>query len=118
MAKSESVGEAYAEDTPLTHLFGTPARTKIIAALSSEKGRDLNTSDIARLAGVARSTVYDHLGDLEALGVVEQTRTIGDSPMYEIDTTSELVEHIVAIEGLALERLLELDEGTTEPSEG
>jgi len=115
MAKSESVGEAYAEDTPLTYVFGTPARTKIIAALLGESGRDLNTSDIARLAGVARSTVYDHLDDLEALGIVEQTRTIGDSPMYEIDTTSELVEHIAAIEGLALKRLLDLDERPTEP---
>ena len=114
MAASETVGEAYAEDTPLTHLFGTPARTKIIAALLSEKGRDLNTSDIARLAGVARSTVYAHLDDLDALGIVEQTRTIGDSPMYQVDTGSELVEHIVAIEGLVLKRLLELDEETSQ----
>jgi DNA-binding transcriptional ArsR family regulator len=102
MAKSESVGEAYAEGTPLTHLFGTPARTKIIAAMLSEKDRDLNTSDIARLAGVARSTVYDHLDDLEALGIVEQTRTIGDSPMYQAVADSELVQHIIAIEGIAL----------------
>lgn len=110
MSQSEAVEEAYAEDTPLTYLFGTPARTKIVAAMLSETDRDLNTSDIARLAGIARSTVYDHLDDLEALGLVEQTRTIGDSPMYQIDTESELVEHVVAVEGLVLERLLELEE--------
>ena len=117
MGKSETHGEAYAEDTPLTRLFGTPARTKIVAALLSEKDHDLNTSDIARLAGVARSTVYDHLNDLEALGIIEQTRTIGDSPMYQVDAGSELVGHIVAVEGLVLKRLLELDERDFNPSE-
>lgn len=114
MAKSAAVGEAYAEDTPLTHLFGTPARTKIIAAMLSERERDLNTSDIARLAGVARSTVYDHLDDLVALGLIEQTRTIGDSPMYQLDAESDLVEHIAAVEGLALKRLFEIDERSAE----
>lgn len=109
MAHTETSGEAYAEDTPLTYLFGTPARTKIIGALLSETDRDLNTSDIARLAGVARSTVYDHLDELEALGLVEETRMVGGSPMYQIDTDDELVEHIVEIEGLALKRLLELE---------
>lgn len=109
MAQADTVSEAYADDTPLTHLFGTPARTKIIAAFLGEKDQDLNTSDIARMAGVARSTVYDHLDSLEELGVIEQTRTIGDSPMYQLDTDDDLVEAVVQVEGLALRRLLERD---------
>lgn len=107
MAQADTTSEAYAEDSPLMHLFGTPARTKLIAALLSEKDQDLNTSDIARLAGVARSTVYEHLDDLEELGLVEETRTVGDSPMYQIDTDNEIVEHIAKVEGLTLNRLLE-----------
>ncbi|WP_313693331.1 winged helix-turn-helix domain-containing protein [Halorarum halobium] len=109
MVQTETSDEAYAEDTPLTYLFGTPARTKIVGALVSETDHDLNTSDIARLAGVARSTVYDHLDELEALGLVEETRTVGGSPMYQLDTDDELVEHIARIEGLVLKRLLELE---------
>jgi len=102
-------GEPYAEDTPLTHLFGSSARVKIISALLSEDGTDLNTSDIARLAGVARSTVYDHLDDLRELGIVERTRTVGDSPMYCIDTESSIGRKTAELEGVTLRRLLELD---------
>lgn len=101
--------ESYAEDTPLTHLFGSGARVKIIAALLGEKDNDLNTTDIARLAGVARSTVYQHLDDLVELGVVERTRSVGDSPMYRIDPDSEVAEHLDMLEGVTLRRLLELD---------
>lgn len=109
MAEAETDSGAYADDTPLVRLFGAPARTKIIAALLSERDHDLNTSDIARLAGIARSTVYDHLEELEELEVVEQTRTVGGSPMYQLNRDSELVDHIAKVEGLALRRLLELD---------
>lgn len=101
--------EAYAEDTPLTHLFGSGARVKILAALLGEKDNDLNTTDIARLAGVARSTVYQHLDDLVELGVVERTRSVGDSPMYRIDPDSEIAESLDKLEGVTLRQLLELD---------
>lgn len=115
--ESDREVEAYADDAPLMALFGTPAKTKLLSVFVAEKGRDLSKSEIARQAGVARSTVYDHLDGLEALGIVEQTRTIGDSPMYQIVHQSELVQHVAAVEDLLLKRLLELDEGTSELSE-
>jgi DNA-binding transcriptional ArsR family regulator len=108
-AKIRSETEPYADDTPLTHLFGSGARVKIVAALLGEAGTDLNVSDIARLAGVARSTVYDHLDDLRELGVVEHTRNVGDSPMYRFHAESEVGEHVAELEGVALRRLLEND---------
>lgn len=101
--------EPYAEDTPLTVLFGSAARVRIIAALLGEDRHDVNVSDLARLAGVARSTVYEHIDELAALGVVEQTRTVGDSPMYRFDRDSEVGEHVARLEGATLRRLLELD---------
>jgi DNA-binding transcriptional ArsR family regulator len=64
-------------------------------------------SDIARLAGVARSTVYDHLDDLQELGIVEHTQNVGDSPMYRFDADDEPGEHVAKLEGVALRRLLE-----------
>lgn len=106
-ARSET--EPYANDTPLTHLFGSGARVKIVAALLGEAGTDLNVSDIARLAGVARSTVYDHLDDLQELGIVEHTRNIGDSPMYRFDADDDVGERVATLEGVALRRLLEND---------
>jgi DNA-binding transcriptional ArsR family regulator len=105
-SKQTDSNEAYAENTPLTAAFGDGARTKIIAALISEQNRDLNVSDIANLAGVARSTVYDHINALQELNIITKTREIGGSPMYEINTDSELVEHIQMVEGLAGRELL------------
>lgn len=101
---------AYATGSPFTALFGQPARTKILAAFVSERGRDLNVSYVAKLAGVARSTVYDHLDDLQELGVVEHTRDVGGSPMYQLNEESEIAEELVRLEGVTLNRLFEMDE--------
>lgn len=91
-------------------LFGPPARTNILAAFVSERDRDLNVSYIAKLAGVARSTVYDHLDDLQELGVIEHTRDVGRSPMYQLNEDNEIAEELVRLEGVTLNRLLEMDE--------
>lgn len=89
--------ETYAEGHALTNLFGESAKTKIIAALLSESDVDVNVTDIADLAGLHRTTVYDHIDDLEALGVVEQTRTVSGSPMYQINRDSDVAEDIAQL---------------------
>jgi DNA-binding MarR family transcriptional regulator len=98
----------YGEEAPLTYLFGDSARVKIIGAFVSERGRDLNISDIARLAGVARSTVYDHLHTLERLGVIEHTRDIedGHSSLYQLNEESQIAKMCYELEGLTLQKLL------------
>jgi len=101
---------SYADDSPFDALFGQPARTKILAAFVSERGRDLNVSYVADLAGVARSTVYDHLDDLQELGVIEHTRDVGGSPMYQLNEDSEVAEELVRLEGVTLDRLFEMDD--------
>lgn len=103
--------EAYAEDAPLMYLFGSPARTKILSVFVAERGRDLTKSEVARQAGIARSTVYDHLDDLEHLGVVKHTRDTQNeqSSRYQLNEESDIAEHLYKLEGLTLSRLLELD---------
>lgn len=65
---------------------------------------------VVELAGVARSTVYDHLDDLRELGVIEHTRDVGGSPMYQLNEDSDIAEELVWLEGVTLNRLFELDE--------
>ncbi|USZ66705.1 winged helix-turn-helix domain-containing protein [Halorussus salilacus] len=110
LANEDGDLDSYAEDSPFTPLFGQPARTKILAAFVSERGRDLNVSYVAKLAGVARSTVYDHLDDLQELGVVEHTRDVGGSPMYQLNEDSDIAEELVRLEGVTLSRLFEMDD--------
>lgn len=103
--------EAYAEDAPLMALFDTPAKTKLLSVFVAERGRDLSKSEIARQAGVARSTVYDHLDVFVDLGVIEKSRTTGDgySERFQLDEDSEIAEKLHELEGVTLRRLLERD---------
>ena len=98
MAIEKPRNETYAEDTALTKLFGNSPKVKIIAALLSESDHDLNVNQIAELAGVHRSTVYDHLEDLVALGVVEKTREVSGSQMYRINKDSTVAEDVAQLE--------------------
>lgn len=100
----ENIDDPYAKDTPLLWIFGNNSQVRIIAALLSEADRDLNISDIARVAGISRSAVYDNIEPLEDHGIVIQTRTMGDSTMYEINTDSKVVTLIAKIEDHLLEQ--------------
>lgn len=94
---TQSEDEAFAEQTALTDLLGTHPKVKILAVLLSE-GHDINISQIARQGGMSRSTVYGHIEDLQTLGVVEQTREIGGSSLYEINKDSEVAEQLQQLE--------------------
>lgn len=99
--------EAYADNAPLMELFGQPARTRLISVFVDEQDYDLNISEIARQAGVARSTVYDHLDALEDLGVIEQTRETGNSNRYRLNQDSEISALLSQLEGVTLRKLLQ-----------
>jgi DNA-binding transcriptional ArsR family regulator len=98
----------YAEEAPLAYLLGDSARVNIISAFVSERGRDVSVSDIARLADVARSTVYNHLDSLERLGVIKHTREVedGHSPLYQLNDDNEIAELCYKLEGTTLRRLI------------
>ena len=102
--------EAFAEGTPLVELFGKPGRTKLISVFVDEGDDDLSISELARQAGVARSTVYDHLDDLIKLGIVTETRETGPSTRYQLDGDNEIAELLYQLDGLVLKRLLEIDD--------
>lgn len=97
-SKNEADEEAYSENTVLTDLLGDNPKVKILATLLSETDQDINVTQIAELAGVSRSTVYDHLDDLLELNVVEHTRDVGGSPMYRLNRESDVAEDLATLE--------------------
>lgn len=107
MAQTSS--EPFADGTPLVELFGKPARTKLVSVFVDERDRDLSVSELARQAGVARSTVYDHLDQLVELGIVVETRNTGPSTRYQLNSESEIADTLYQLDGLVLQKLLELD---------
>jgi len=88
---------AYGEAAALTDLFGDSPRVKIIAVLLKE-GRDINATQIADLGGMSRSSVYEHLHPLITLEVVEKTREIGGSPLYQINKDSTVAKQLAKLE--------------------
>lgn len=95
-------GEAapFAEQTAITGVIGDHPKVKILSVLSNEP-RDISVSRIAELSGMSRSTIYDHLGDLQELGVVEKTREMGGSPLYELDKSDEVAKKFAQLQWAA-----------------
>lgn len=105
MASSETEAGAasFADQTALTSLLGDHPKVKILAVLLSE-GRDINVSQIAEQAGMSRSTVYKHMDDLRDLGVVEKTREIRGSPLYQMNRESETAKKLGQLEWSLLDQ--------------
>lgn len=107
MAKDPTkASQTYAEDTPLVWALGEESKVKILAALLSEKEHDVNISDLSRLSGLSRSTIYDHIGVLQDAGLVKKTREVSNSDMFKINLESEGAKHLANLERFLLaERL-------------
>jgi len=105
---SDNTEEAapFAEQTVITDLLGDHPKVKILSVLSNEP-RDTSVSQIAEQSGVSRSTVYDHLDDLQALDVVKQTRELGGSPLYEINKDDEAAKRFAQLQWAVVENAAE-----------
>lgn len=97
---SERPGENMTvEDELLPDALGDHPRILILTALIDNPDTDLNISQLAKLTGLARSTVYRHIERLCAYRLVEQTRTVGNSPMYAINRESPASEKLAGVMG-------------------
>lgn len=96
---SDTQADAYADYSMLVNFLGGSPQLKILSGMLSEDSeRDLSISQIADLAGVHRTTVYSHLEDLEERDVIRETRTIGNSQMYEMNYGSAIVQKLEELE--------------------
>lgn len=100
-------GRSYADSSALTVLLGNGAKVKILVALLSETSQDFNVTDIARLAGVSRNTVYSHLDELISVGVVEESRKVGAGRMYRINQDNEVAKKLAEIEWDLMDAMFE-----------
>ncbi len=89
--------ETFANQTAITKLLGDHPRVKILSVLSSED-QDISVSRIAELSGMSRSTVYNHIDVLRDLNVVVQTRTVGGSPLYQLDRDDDAAKQFAKLE--------------------
>lgn len=101
MGTTTTEDSAFADGHPFMDVFSSPGRTKILAAFVSERDRDITVTYAAQLAGVSRSTVYNHLEDFEEMGIIEEVER-GDSTYYTLNTDNNLAHELYRLEGIAL----------------
>ncbi len=87
----------YTDEAALIRLLGDSPKVKILAVLL-QQGRDTNVSTIAEIGGMSRSSVYRYIDDLINLGVIEKTREIGGSPLYQINKDSQTAQKLAELE--------------------
>lgn len=88
--------EAFVSNLPLTAVFGTHPKTRIVGALLTENEDPptaFSSNEIARIAGLGEEAVEEHVGDLLELGVVVETDEIEEGA-YVLDDELDVIASI------------------------
>jgi Fe2+ or Zn2+ uptake regulation protein len=82
----------------LTEIFGSCPKVKVIDLLISNPWSEYTKTDIANYSGIARSTLYNFLGQLEEYGIIKPTKMVGRSQLYKVNMDSEITQLISAFQ--------------------
>ena len=75
-----------------TAIFGDAPQARVIDFLLEAEGPDHTITDIARGAEVARPTVYKIVDEMLAAGILRETRTLGNSRLFALNSRSRAVQ--------------------------
>ena len=88
--------ESLVSNLPLTRLFGTHPKARIVGAMLTGDGEPptaFSANELSRIAGLEEATVEEHVEDLLALGVVVEADEMADGE-YELDEGSDVVDDV------------------------
>ena len=80
------------EKSLLLGLTGDMPLFRIIDFLLENKGSDFCKSDIAKGAGIGRTTLFRIWDDFVELGIVKPTRVIGNAKLYRLNISNPFVK--------------------------
>lgn len=83
---------------PLTDFFGDDERVRLLDAFVSTNQATLSASEIAEFGGIDTSTVRTCLDVFLDHGVIEETGTVGYSPMYALNDENDVAAAIEDLE--------------------
>jgi len=90
-----------------SNLKNNEQKVKILSAFLADPDLDHNVTEIARLAGVSRNTVYRHLDDLKNIEVIIKTRESGGSPRYQLNKDNPAAKKLAELEWELMELAFE-----------
>ena len=108
---------AYSDSSPFVRLFGTPSRAKILDVFLRKHYEELTAADVKTLSGVSKSSFHRNVDELETLGIIEQTGTVGNSRTYRLNKESELAKTLAKAHSDILGHSMEILDDTQDPLE-
>jgi DNA-binding transcriptional ArsR family regulator len=86
----------YNEDrrSVILDLFGSSPKTRVLDIFLDNPLFEFTRNEIVDALGMAKSTLYEVLPELEESGVVVETRKIGKASLYRLNGESPVVEGI------------------------
>lgn len=88
----------------LKELFGNTSRIKILEELLSKWGEFLSVEEISRMSDISRKSVYNHLNNLEEIGILEIRKE--GSKKFKLKEDDERALALVLIESNEYSRQL------------
>ncbi len=82
----------------LTDIWGQCPKVKVIDLFISNPQSEYTKTDMANYSGVARSTVYSILDDLEQSGIIKPTKKVGRSQLYQLDNKTQITKLMAAFD--------------------
>lgn len=92
MKKAEKQGSLFLK------VIGESPVLKAIDFLIENKGMDFCKQDIAKGAGISRTTLFNCWSQLEKSGIVKPTRKFGKTTLYSLNTKNPVVKKILELE--------------------
>ncbi|WP_316504836.1 hypothetical protein [Nitrosopumilus sp.] len=93
MIRTKKTKDRAMPDGPLESVFPV-ASSKILDFMSTYKPWDYSITDIAKNSGVTFKTAWSEVQKLEKLGLITNTRTVGNATMYQFNAESQEAQHI------------------------
>lgn len=86
----------YSEDrrSVILELFGSSPKTRVLDLFIDNPLFEFTRNEIINALGMAKSTLYEVLPELEEAGVVVETRKIGKASLYQLNSESPVVDGI------------------------
>lgn len=78
-----------------TAFFGDTPRNRLLDFLGDHPTSDYPITELAEKSGVSRPTIYEELPELEETGLVEQTRKVGQSRLFKLNTDHPVVREVL-----------------------
>ena len=82
----------------LSELFGDCPQVKIVETFAENYEETLSGSDIARMTGVTKATVYAHINKLLKEDIIRKVRKVGKTQLYQLNNDNPKAKIVLMLE--------------------